>query len=272
MRHHLKWFIKNIVRASLKPIVKLFYNPSPTIIVKLQAGLGNQMFQYALGRALELRTRREVLFDRSWFENSFKRSNARTFELDIFSLPISYSSKKEIPFDLRPARSWYGSFWNILLQRIWFICGLPTRDVIFDCLHEFKSDILEINANQNVFLNGYWQSDKYFKDVEDVIRNDFTFRIEPDKENQVILDKLAADTANGIETVSIHIRRGDYSSDPQIVASHGTLPLNYYQSAMSEIEKRFPKVLYYGFSDDLSWCRINLKFKGEFIFVNVNVT
>jgi hypothetical protein len=103
-----------------------------------------------------------------------------------------------------------------------------------------------------------------------MVRNDFSFRVPPDEANQAILDKMAADLAGGVEAVCIHVRRGDYSLNPHTRAFHGLLPPEYYQSAMSVIEKRSPRVFYYVFSDDLDWCRDHLRFKGEAAFVDVN--
>ncbi len=233
------------------------------IIVKLQGGLGNQMFQYALGRALGLRTGDAVLFDKSWFIDVPAHETIRAFALDIFSLPIRFADKKDIPLEQR----------NVLLRRLPFwraLCGRPAWVVLFDHSPVAQKRILEWRAGGNVFLQGFWQSEKYFKDAEDVIRNDFAFRAVPDEANQAMLDKMASDLRGGVESVSVHVRRGDYSSDPKTHAHHGLLPLEYYQSAMSVIDKRFPRGCYYVFSDDLSWCRDNLRFKGEGVFVDVN--
>ena len=203
------------------------------IIVKFQGGLGNQMFQYALGRALGLRTGDDVLFEVSWFADVPAHETVRAFELDIFALPIRFALKKDIPLEQR----------NVLLRRFPFwrvLCGWPAWVVLFDNSPAVQKRVLEWRAGQNVFLQGFWQSEKYFKDAEDVIRNDFAFRVLPDKANQAILDKMAADLRGGIEAVCVHLRRGDYSSDSKTNAHHGLLPLEYYQSAMSVIQKKGP--------------------------------
>ena len=194
------------------------------IIVKFQGGLGNQMFQYALGRALSLRTGAEVHYDKSWYRQVPSGDTARPFELDIFSLPLVF------------AKEW-GFVRCIPVLKTLF--GLPHSSILVDDSKGVRQEVFKILRGQNVCLDGYWQSEKYFKDVEDVIRNDFSFRVPPDKANQVILDRMAADPARGVEAVSIHIRRGDYSSNPQTNAFHGLLPLDYYRSAMSVIEGRF---------------------------------
>lgn len=239
------------------------------IIVKLQGGLGNQMFQYAMGRAISLRTASDVFFDNSWYVNVPDGETKRPFELDIFSLTLQFVWEQDMPLEVRGG---YYNYYNTLLRKIpWrSVCGLPSWNIWLDHFPEIQNKIAGIRADQNVYLQGYWQSEKYFKEVEDVIHNDFSFSIPPDDANQAILDKIAADSVFGLEAVSVHIRRGDYSSDPKTKAHHGLLPLGYYKSAMAVIEKRFHQVCYYVFSDDLAWCRKNLRFKGEAVFVDVN--
>jgi len=239
------------------------------IIVKLQGGLGNQMFQYALGRALSLRTKSDVLFDKSWFAHVPDGETKRPFELDVFPLSLNFARQKDIPLEVGGN---YYSFRNAILRKLpWRpIVGLPSWNFISDHFPKAQESIANICAGENVYLQGYWQSEKYFKDTLDVIRHEFSFQTSPDQVNQNILNKILKEEVQGIKAVSIHIRRGDYSSDPKTNAHHGLLSLDYYRSAMSLIEKKLPKVCYYIFSDDLAWCRENLSINSEAVFVDVN--
>ena len=243
------------------------------IIVKLQGGLGNQMFQYAMGRALSLRTGEKVHYDRSWYEQIPSGDTPRPFELDIFSLPLVFAKERQIPLESRPVKD----NWDVLRRKIIrrapslrALLGMPRSRILVDDGKGICQDVFKILHGQNVYLNGYWQSEKYFKDAASIIRKDFIVHEAPDNQNKVFLEQMAVDSAAGICSVSIHIRRGDYSSNPQTNVFHGLLPLDYYRSAMSVIEGRFPKVSYYVFSDDLSWCRENLKFKDQVAFVDIN--
>ena len=243
------------------------------IIVKLYGGLGNQMFQYALGRALSLRTGADVRFDRSWYAAIPDRETARAFELDAFSLPIRFADTADIPIEQRPVRERYETLRNALLRRfpLWrCVFGAAPWTLVFDRSRGFQKEVLGFHAHQNVYLQGYWQSEKYFQDEAGVIRRELSFSEPPDGKNQALLDKMAADTSRGYATVSLHVRRGDYSANPEIKAVHGLLPVTYYDAAMGMMAARLEKISYYVFSDDLTWCRANLKFDGEVTFVDVN--
>ena len=108
----------------------------------------------------------------------------------------------------------------------------------------------------NVYLEGFWHSEKYFKDIENVIRQEFTIRDEPDALNKEMANKIMA-----CEPVSIHIRRGDYVSDKKTNEFHGTCSLEYYNDAIGIITKEIKAPHFFVFSDDPVWVQDNLKLK-----------
>ena len=98
------------------------------------------------------------------------------------------------------------------------------------------------------FVNGYWQSEKYFESIEDIIRNVFTFP-EASEQNKAIAREMAASTS-----VSIHVRRGDYLR----YFLNNVLDEAYYGPAMAYFTERFKDVHFFIFSNDISWCREHL--------------
>ena len=98
------------------------------------------------------------------------------------------------------------------------------------------------------FVNGYWQSEKYFESIEDIIRNVFTFP-EASEQNKAIAREMAASTS-----VSIHVRRGDYLR----YFPNNVLDEAYYGPAMAYFTERFKDVHFFIFSNDISWCREHL--------------
>jgi hypothetical protein len=129
--------------------------------------------------------------------------------------------------------------------------------------YNFDPDIL--NLKNNVYLDGYWQSDKYFSDIETIIRNDFSFRDEPTETNRRMLDHISS-----CESVSVHIRRGDYVTLPEANAFHGLCSLSYYQSAVGLLAGQLEKPVFFVFSDDIAWAKENLTFGFKAHFMDHN--
>jgi hypothetical protein len=111
-------------------------------------------------------------------------------------------------------------------------------------------------------LSGYWQSEKYFKRYESAIRGEFAFRHPLDARNA----ELAAEIGS-VSAVSLHVRRGDYSSNPKTRAIHGLCSLEYYRAAIEHIAKRVELPCFFVFSDDIGWARdhLDVGFRCSFI-------
>lgn len=221
-------------------------------------GLGNQMFQYACGRALSKRMSAPLYFDVS----AFKYYRLHNYGLDNFSVQVVNAP-------------WYFSlgsrFW-LIIRRIGFT---PSRflkmlkthfiDEEGDLSYQPQRLIFEGSA----YLDGYWQCARYFDDFADLIRLDFQLSKEL---AEIFLDckkKLAIDT--GV-TVSVHIRRGDYVTDSLANKTHGLVGLEFYQNAIDFFIKYigddFKLIV---FSDDPIWVRRNLKSPIEMIHVDPNI-
>lgn len=214
------------------------------IIVRLLGGLGNQMFQYACGRALALRTGHALVLESSLLDTQHPTA-ARFYALDAFAIDARLAT----PADMAAPLS--------LLDRVRRRLGRPVAAAL-PTLQEphthFAPDLFPAHFDR-LCLVGYWQSEKYFADHADAIRRDFALRAAPAARlDAALLARLAA-----VESVSLHIRRGDYVDNPKTNAFHGVCPPDYYRRAAAHIAGQVHAPEFFVFSDDPDWVRENLK-------------
>ncbi len=150
------------------------------IVVRLKGGLGNQMFQYALGRVLSTKYNVELRLDMSFFElgSEIKRS----YSLDVFNIEAKIASKSDIPFIFKLSKNRFIIYLISLSRRIMKVKDQEKR-------FNFDPNILSIGPD--AYLDGYWQSPKYFADYKDVIRKDFTLKNPPSEEVQKLGNEIS---------------------------------------------------------------------------------
>jgi len=210
------------------------------------------MFQYAIGRTLALRNETELKLDISDFE-TFKLF---PYSLENFNINKNYADKHELgPFlKSRPRRGRLGHY---LLNPLFNNPKLYVTEPDF-C---FQPDIL--NLQDPCYIDGYWQSEKYFLEIEDVVRKEFTLREPLGEYSQSISKKIAA-----VENpVSLHIRRNDRVNNPKTNRLHGITSSEYYDEAKKIVRNKLNNPTYFVFSDDIEWARANIHtgFPTEFI-------
>ena len=215
------------------------------ITVKLLGGLGNQMFQYAIGRHLSIRNNSSLTLD---LADLLKREESisytpRNFELDVFN--IEYASKI-LPGEFR-------SFKDQLTFRF-------LTKKINENGHKFDDKVLSLK--RNVYLNGWWQNEKYFNGVKNIIRNDFTLKPGVLPDNESLEKKISS-----VNSVSVHFRLGDYLSNPAAKNFHGILELDYYKKAIDKIAGLVAAPHFFIFSDDISWVKKNFVLEQEHTFI-----
>ncbi|WP_158303673.1 alpha-1,2-fucosyltransferase [Methanosphaerula palustris] len=137
------------------------------------------------------------------------------------------------------------------------------RTYVRERMHTFDKAILTVP--DNVYLDGYWQTEKYFKDIEEILRREVTLKDEPDSINLEMAERIQA-----CHSVSLHVRRGDYVSNPTTQQFHGCCSIDYYNRAISLIEEKVDDPSFFIFSDDLPWAKENLDIPGEKTFVAHN--
>jgi hypothetical protein len=221
------------------------------VVVKIMGGLGNQMFQYAAGRSLSIKNNTELFLDCSFFDNQ----KLRFFELDLFNIQINKAPPEIINT----------FFKRDIVSRLVRIVLPANKSIYKERAIGYDPAVEKLNSPS--FITGYWQSEKYFKNIEFQIRKDFTF--------QKLLDNITAELARLIasteSTVSIHFRRGDYSSSKKTNEVHGTCSIEYYEAAMEKIRSLVGSVSYFIFSDEPQWVRQNFaKGRKDMVVVDHN--
>lgn len=226
------------------------------ILAKLRGGLSNQMFQYAAARRLAHRHQTDVRIDASWYDTQ-RDATPRRFELTQLRISGELASRWEtIGTDgIRNAR--LHELPIALYRKVH-----PRYRFVTERTLRFDPRILDLP--DDVCLFGYWVSERYFADVEGIIRKEFRFREPPSRENTARLEQLRS-----CESVAVHVRRGDYASDPQLREIHGLCGPDYYSRAADEIRRRVREPVFFLFSDDLEWAVDNLDL-GETVVVDDN--
>lgn len=227
------------------------------IIVKLMGGLGNQMFQYALGRRLAYKHRTSLKLDLSWFETQTLRS----YQLDTLKISATVASLNEVE-KLKRAK-WAGlkGRVNQAIQR-----RLPyyRKRVVVEQAPFFDPQIVKY-ISRNAYLTGYWQSEKYFTSIAPLLREELKLKEQLSVDSQVWAEKISR-----VNSVSLHVRRGDYVDNSHTSKFHGTCSLTYYADAIDNLRHSFPKMTTFVFSDDMNWARHNLGNHSLVEFVELN--
>ena len=220
-------------------------------------GLGNQMFQYAAGRRLSLLRNTDLKADVSFLNSSEFSHINRKFALDVFSINMPIASGEELDKFLSVQKSKSKKD----IQKIFpFLYPYYT---IAESKHNYTSDIL--NSPKNSLLFGYWQTEKYFSQIQDIIRKDFTFKKPLSAVNNEFEDKIL-----GSNSISIHIRRGDYVNNVETNLFHGICSPEYYLAGLDLIKKTIDNIHLFVFSDDMEWVKTNMKFDIPVTYVDNN--
>lgn len=204
--------------------------------VELSGGLGNQLFQYATARAIALRSDARLLLDLSFY----RPGRHRAFELGM--LPIHADI-------VRP------SFSKRLLSKLMGPLGRKQAKYREPHFH-FDSKVLDLKAP--VRIEGYFQSEKYFTDHAETIRRELQFPPANDDDSQRLAELLHMP-----DSVVMHVRRGDYISNPKASKVFAECTLGYYERAMQQIPGSNSVVVV---SDDIDWAEQNLPRVRELVF------
>lgn len=206
------------------------------IIVRLIGGLGNQMFQYAAGRRLAYHHNTELFLD----VTGFASYPLRKYDLDSFRINATIA-----PLDLLK-RVLFSRKDVVRLGIQNIFTGESAVQYVKEKRPDFQDEILLLP--ENVYLDGYWQSEKYFIDIADIISQEFSFVNPPTIIKQEWIDEI-----KGCNSVSVHVRRGDYVNNPETRKIHYVCDQEYYKRAIAKVMECVEKPAFFIFSDDPEW-------------------
>lgn len=214
-------------------------------IIRMTGGLGNQMFQYALYLKL-CSLGREVKFDDF---SEYARDDARPVMLWCFGIDYPKASREEV----NQITDGFTALKDRIRRKLSGRKSLEYHEK--DC--NYDENVLKKDP---AYLTGYFQSEKYFKDVERKVREAFVFRpvifehiSREEKENVLSYRQQIEESLS----VSIHIRRGDYLAGSEIYG--GNCTDEYYRKAVSLIKEKYPQSVFFVFSNDEAWTKAWIK-------------
>ena len=220
------------------------------IITRLMGGLGNQMFQYAIGRRLAIKNATILKLDDSHYSQLGPTDVVRTFDLDIFNICAAVAPDHDL---MRLARRSRFQKVDTVLNRL---LG-PKATHFVERTYRFDPYVLTLP--DETYLDGYFQTEKYFEGIEQTLRSDFTFKEEMSPNAGKVAQRISESNS-----VCVHVRRTDFLT----ISGFGVLDLNYFQRGADSISERVDKPTYFVFSDDIEWCRNNMQFRHEAVFVS----
>jgi hypothetical protein len=208
------------------------------VLVHLMGGLGNQLFQYAAGKALSIRLAVPL---KLYFEDHYRLAN-RSYALGVFDIEEHFPTRNELN-DYLPAKG--------IERRIKKLFNVSYTGKLYRDKELFCFDNQFMEIRDGVFLSGFWQNKNYFESIEHLLRKELVFKVPADYTNQ---NKINEITSREI-SVSIHVRRTDYTNPASGLYA---LPTDYYSAAIKTLEKRLSSPpFYYVFSDDVEWALQN---------------
>src|SRR3989344_3230732 len=197
------------------------------IIVRLSGGMGNQMFQYAIGRRLALKHNVPFKLDTTFLDHQIKMPHFlrpsfsfRNFDLDVFNIQAEIAKPSEISFWNRPIlKGQLMLVIDAILRKLAFLPGWEKK-------FSFNKKVLDLGPN--AYLQGFWQSEKYFLDIAQTIRQDFTLKEPLSLATQILLDDI-----KNTESLCVHLRRTHSGG-----GFHGGDDMGYYENGVKYIKEK----------------------------------
>ena len=223
-------------------------------VIRLQGGLGNQMFQYAFGRALSLRNGSKLFLDLS----TLNPKKNRGYALDNFLLTPNFATSDILKGLITPHFAFRKKLWKALKVPFKYA---PTH--ILEKTFAYTPSIA--NNKTSAYYDGYWQSEKYFADFAGAVKADFAFR------NEQLLQKCPQfDEICNTNSVAIHIRRGDYIKNPKYKKRLYVCTLPYYLRAIAYLRERHSNLNFFIASDDPKWVAENFELSNQTKLIKSN--
>lgn len=224
------------------------------IIVKIRGGLGNQLFQYATGLRAAINNSTILKLD---LEAILDPACRYKYRLDMLNIEAQRAEISEIN-QLKNMSC--NNFVFSILNRLNINCRFRKKTHFIENSN-IQPDLRVIDVNNDMYLDGWFGSPFYFEDIKDRLLNEFKLKFQSNEYNKLFLNQIKESNS-----VSLHIRRGDYTENSYF----GLLSLEYYENAIKLMNKLVDKPTYFIFSNDINWARENLNIDGSTIFMDGN--
>lgn len=232
------------------------------IEVNIVGQLGNQLFEYACARQLQEKYGGKIVL------NTYEmKKNTPDFRLALldFKLNDNIEVVSDRPLKKANAENYLVKFLRKKFPNIYFDVMAKKGIFIWNSARVYKA-LPTVNPRQaeDLIINGYWQSEKYFEDINEIIYEEFTPKEPPRQQNQELYDRI-----NNSESVCVTIRRGDFMNDKNR-GNFYVCDEEYFKTALGKIKQYVPNCTFFGFSDDIEWVKNNIEFPGEVYFESGN--
>jgi len=206
------------------------------VISRIKGGIGNQLFCYAAARRLAFINNVELVVDNI---SGFVRDHEykRQYQLTHFNIPVRLATPSErmMPFE---------RFRRFILKRISKRKPFETRQYLEQENNDFDERLLSLKINGKIYLDGYWQSEQYFIDIEKIIRQEFEIIPPTDKTNQDVASQIES-----TNSICIHIRWFDIPNTEKEIDFSNNIDKEYYNKAISLISTQTINPHFFVFSD-----------------------
>ncbi len=200
-------------------------------LIKMTGGLGNQMFIYAFYLKMKQRF-----------------ANTRIDLSDMMHYHVHHGYEMNRVFALPQVEFCMNRTWKKVLEFLFFKTILERKQKSLDAFWKPY-------AWPFIYFKGFYQSERFFSDIEQEVRKTFTFDMSKASDRSV---QMAARMDGDVNSVSLHVRRGDYLEPKHWENTGSVCQLPYYRNAIAEIKSRLKNPVFYVFSDDLEWVKENL--------------
>lgn len=210
------------------------------IIVKLQGGLGNQMFQYALARSLSLSSGVPFALDAIALQKG-EGITRRKYNLNVFSID-------PLLLDESQSKNYRAS-----------------SEYINESMISSPKEVFSLIKNgRDQYFDGYWQNEDYFKNCESTVISDFQLKDSPPSKFLEIKEMM-----NKTNSIAIQIRRGDYITNSKVNSIFHICDAGYFKNGIEYIKSRSTNdINIFIFSDDIKWCKENIKFPENTVYIS----
>lgn len=225
------------------------------IISEIVGGLGNQLFEYAAARRLSLLLNQDLKLNLDFFETYHQPD---IFRLDKFNTEFSVATPDEIKkLKRRAGKGLISKVYRKTLKKQLY----KNSKYHFDPNWFYNNDRDKLSKMKDIYLSGYFADPYFFYEVEDILRKEFTLKNELNEANKKMQKQIT-----DVNSVSLHIRRGDYVNNPVFA----DIPLSYYELAISKIKEKVENPVFFIFSDDLKWAKDNMDLQADYEFAGIN--